>query len=64
MVVHKDEESWFLDTKWACGMIVSRDGVVVRGAPIFKKLIGEDIKKLMKYYKLENLRDMLEKETS
>ena len=63
-IVKIDEESWALDTKWAYGMIISKNGIVVRGAPIFKNLIGEPIEKLKKIYKLENLGDFLGEETS
>ena len=47
---------WYqLDTKWGCGGIKVENGIVVEGAPIFRKLISEKITKLQKYYKLTPL---------
>lgn len=31
----------WLDTGWACGGILVRGGVIVGGAPIFRKLCGQ-----------------------
>jgi len=42
-----------LDTKWACGLIIVRDGIIVDGAPIFRKLFGQSIGKIYKIVKLE-----------
>ena len=44
-----------LDTKWACGLIIVRDGIIVDGAPIFRKLFGQSIDKIGKIYKIVKL---------
>jgi len=43
---------YLLDTKWACGLIIVRDGTIVDGAPIFRKLFGQSIDKIGKIYKI------------
>ena len=37
---------WLLDTGWACGVIVSMDGIVIETAPIFRRFIGLRIENL------------------
>jgi hypothetical protein len=32
---------WLLDTGWACGGVATRAGVIVDGAPIFRRLLGQ-----------------------
>lgn len=32
---------WRLDTRWACGAVVTRGGVVVEAAPIYRCFIGQ-----------------------
>lgn len=46
----------WIDTGWACGGIEVLDGVVVGGAPIFRKFYGQRAKDLQKRYKVVNLR--------
>jgi hypothetical protein len=36
-----DEVWWSLDTRWGCGAVVTRGGVVVEAAPIFRRFIGQ-----------------------
>ena len=43
---------WF-DTQWGCGGIESVDGVVVSGAPIFRRFQGARIEDLKTMYKLQ-----------
>ena len=43
---------YLLDTKWACGLIIVRDGIIVDGAPIFRKFFGQSIDKISKIYKI------------
>ena len=37
------EEWWHLDTRWACGAVVTRGGVVVEAAPIYRCFIGQKL---------------------
>lgn len=48
-------DEYLLDTKWACGLIIVRDGIVVDGANIFKKLFGQSLVKLQKIYKVTEI---------
>ena len=48
-------DEYLLDTKWACGLIVVRDGKIVDGATIFRKLFGQSIDKISKVYKVTKL---------
>jgi hypothetical protein len=52
-----NKTSWFqLDTGWACGGVeVNEKGLIVSGAPIFRKLIGQSMYK-MKSYKFTPLK--------
>lgn len=51
-------EHYWIDTKWACGLIIvdSRDKIVIGGAPIFKKFIGQNISQLSKHYCVKTLK--------
>jgi len=51
-------EWWWIDTRWACGGIKTKDGVVIYGAPIFKKFKGQSIQRLCRSYKVEKLRGL------
>lgn len=42
---------FLLDTGWACGWIRVKDGRVVQGAPIFKRLVGQEAKTIFSRYK-------------
>lgn len=46
---------YWIDTKWACGGIEVQDKIVVSGAPIFRKFIGQSIYKLMRFYKVREV---------
>lgn len=48
-------DEYLLDTKWACGLIIVKDGMVVDGAAIFKKLFGQSLAKLRKIYKVTEI---------
>jgi len=51
------EEYYSLDTGWACGLLIVRDGYVHNSAPIFRKYIGRSIEyfKAIKKYKVIKL---------
>jgi uracil-DNA glycosylase family 4 len=40
-----------IDTGWGCGGIFVENGIIVGGAPIFKKLFGETLDKIRRTYK-------------
>jgi len=41
-------KEWWLDTRYGCGMVKTDDAnIVIGGAPIFKKLMGHDIIKVV-----------------
>ena len=42
---------YWIDTRWACGGIITQFGIVIDGAPIFRKFIGQNIARLAKSYK-------------
>ena len=48
-------DEYLLDTKWACGLIIVKDGIVIDGAPIFRKLFGQSLLKLQKIYKVTEM---------
>jgi len=43
---------YWIDTGWGCGGIITSNGIVVDGAPIFRKLRGQLVSKLSKYYNI------------
>lgn len=46
------EDLYWIDSKWGCGGIFVKDGIIVGGAPVFKKFIGQSIQKISNYYKI------------
>lgn len=44
---------YWIDTRLACGGVMVKNNVIVRGVPIFKKLIGCNILKLAYKYKVK-----------
>lgn len=44
---------YWIYTKWACGGIKVEKGIVVSGAPIFKRLIGQRLQELQRIYKVK-----------
>ena len=48
-------DEYLLDTKWACGLIIVKDGIVIDGATIFRKLFGQSLIKLQKIYKVTEI---------
>lgn len=48
-----DAELWHLDAPYGCGMVRTVGGMIIGGAPIFKKLRGWTLTKLPPSYKYE-----------
>jgi hypothetical protein len=51
-------ESWHLDAPYGCGAVFTSDKIIRSGAPIFAKLIGEDIRYLPRNHKVQRLREI------
>ena len=50
-------ERWYwIDTGWACGGLVVKEGKVVDSAPIFRKFRGQTITHLAQHYSVVALR--------
>lgn len=45
----------WIDTGWGCGGILSHEGIVRQGAPIFKRLFGVSLDRLRKIYRVIDL---------
>jgi len=53
-------ETWSLDTAYGNGLLVTKDHLVVGGAPIFNRLRGQSIDLFPRHYQLEKLSDETE----
>jgi hypothetical protein len=40
-------ETYWLNTGWATGGVIVEDGIIIDGAPIFRKLIGQKLVDVM-----------------
>ena len=47
----KNSEWILIDSGYACAGVEIKDRVIINAAPIFKKLIGQKIDNVLKYYK-------------
>lgn len=47
--------SFFIDTRWGCGGVEAIEGIIVGGAPIFRKFYGQTIDELSKCYKIHHM---------
>lgn len=45
------EVLWYLNTTYACGGIITRDGVVIKTCPIYKKFLGRTIAQITEIYR-------------
>ena len=44
---------YWIDTRWGCGgILVNEQGIVIDGAPIFRRLIGQSVASLRRSYRL------------
>lgn len=49
-------EKWYrMDTGWACGGLRCINGLVVEAPPVFRKFIGQEIKKLAEGYEVREV---------
>jgi len=44
---------WLLNTGYACGGIVSREGYIVEACPIFRRWVGKALRELPHHWRLE-----------
>lgn len=46
---------YWIDTAWACGGIVVEAGMIISGAPIFRRLVGQRFEDVKKFYRTEEV---------
>lgn len=51
VIVPFQNKLWLVDAGWACGGVFTKNNIIVKTCPIFRKLIGKDITKIK--YKTE-----------
>ena len=46
---------WWIDTKWACGGVFTKDNIVYNTCPIFYKFKGQNINQLKRSYNVKQI---------